>query len=267
MKNFFFLHLLLALLCSNLSNCQPQPTEIKSITIKVKLFTTDKLGNFYVVNSRNELQKFDSTGKYLNTQSYKVMGNITSIDATNPLQVVLYYKQLDQAVLIDNYFQVKESISFINPEIGKAGMVCRSSDNGWWVWDDNRQRLKKFNHQMKLLFESDPLQFGSEQPTIEKISECNNHLYLLSPSHGIILFDWFGKYHSTLPFKGASSLQCAEDRIYFFGNQKFQTYHLNSLQLSEINLPPSNNTYLSARIENKVLYTVTKNAVTLYRFQ
>jgi len=56
-------------------------------------FTVDNLGNYYLLSKNNQLKKLnadgDSAGVFNDVRRY---GKLYSIDATNPLKILLYYK-------------------------------------------------------------------------------------------------------------------------------------------------------------------------------
>src|SRR5260221_3284834 len=57
---------------------------------EVAAFTTDKLGNVYVV-SENMLLQFDNNGLPVNHYSEKNLGRLAYVDAVNPLKLLAFY--------------------------------------------------------------------------------------------------------------------------------------------------------------------------------
>jgi hypothetical protein len=81
---------LLLILISISSKGQLKPTaEIKG---QFKFFTTDKLGNIFAITSKNDIQKFDKMGKKISEVNFKVLGEASFIDASNPMEVYVLYK-------------------------------------------------------------------------------------------------------------------------------------------------------------------------------
>src|SRR5665647_1939193 len=55
-------------------------------------FTIDNLDNIYLLSNTNQLKKINSNGDSAVFNDVRKYGKLFSIDATNPLKVLLYYK-------------------------------------------------------------------------------------------------------------------------------------------------------------------------------
>ena len=103
-KFLFYLIILSLLLFQNNTFAQSENDGLKSITEITKttdFITTDKLGNLYTV-AGDEISKYDQNGKFLQKNSIKSLGKITSLDVTNPLKILVFYKDYNKIVFIDN---------------------------------------------------------------------------------------------------------------------------------------------------------------------
>ncbi len=60
----------------------------KRIYIQGNFFTTDNLGNCYLVD-KDEITKYDGNGTVFNKFSIKAFGTIESMDATNPMKIMV----------------------------------------------------------------------------------------------------------------------------------------------------------------------------------
>ena len=97
---FFF-----SFLSFQIPNTKPQTTNfllIKNISIDAKDIQTDRLGNLYIISKTNQLYKYDSRGNLLGTLNYKYLGNINFIDASNPFELYVFYKELNEVLFLDN---------------------------------------------------------------------------------------------------------------------------------------------------------------------
>src|SRR5438552_190098 len=102
MLRAFFLLLLLALFPSYISVSDVRPLVIKS---RYDYFTADNLGNFYTVRE-DELIKYLPNGKMFARYSNLKLGSISAIDVTNPLKILLYYRDFQQIIFLDNQLSV-----------------------------------------------------------------------------------------------------------------------------------------------------------------
>src|SRR5262245_4618818 len=90
--SYFNWKLLLALLIP--TYLFSQPTEyalVKTIPISATFLSSDKLGNGYVVNDKNELLKISPKGDTLYTYTNKSLGRISLVGTNNPLKILVYY--------------------------------------------------------------------------------------------------------------------------------------------------------------------------------
>src|SRR5882757_5717359 len=74
---------------------------VKAIPISARSLASDELGNVYVVKNDNSLIRYSQNGD--STAFYKSIsnGDITTVDASNPLRVLLYYAPFSKVVVLD----------------------------------------------------------------------------------------------------------------------------------------------------------------------
>jgi hypothetical protein len=84
---------------------------VKSIEGGFIDFTVDNLGNYFLLSKNNQLKKLnaqgDSIGLFNDVRRY---GKLYSIDATNPLKVLLYYKNFSTVVVLDRFLNMINTI-------------------------------------------------------------------------------------------------------------------------------------------------------------
>src|SRR6185369_8144211 len=74
---------------------------INSIPFAHAKFTTDRLGNAYVI-VENQLLQFDTIGKPKANYSNLNSGILFSVDASNPLKILLFYPDFARLELLNN---------------------------------------------------------------------------------------------------------------------------------------------------------------------
>src|SRR6185295_12440766 len=119
----------------------------KTIPGEYSYFTVDNLENIYLVNnSSNQLKKLngngDSAGVFNNVRKY---GKLFSIDATNPLKLLLYYKNFATIVVLDRFLNVRNTINLGKKNIFKVKTITTSYDNNIWLFDEGDSKLKKID--------------------------------------------------------------------------------------------------------------------------
>ncbi|UOK43564.1 MULTISPECIES: hypothetical protein [Flavobacterium] len=142
--------------------------------------------NYYVKD--NVLKKESSLKK----QEYKnlALGKIEKVDLQNPLQLVLFYKEMNAVVLLDNQLNetVKINFSETNPEL-QPQWVCMASQNQLWLFDFATQKLGLYNY-LKRTF--NPITVVFESP-IAKTQSDYNYFYWINKENQLFASNIFGK--------------------------------------------------------------------------
>src|ERR1700761_3292099 len=65
-------------------------------------FNTDNLGNIYVITKDNLLEKLDANGDSIAVfNDVRHFGKIWTIDVTNPLKILVFYREFATIVVLD----------------------------------------------------------------------------------------------------------------------------------------------------------------------
>src|SRR5262249_33190532 len=74
---------------------------VKSIKGDIVAFAADDLDNIYLLSSTNQLKKFNANGDSVAVfNEVKKFGQATLVDVSNPLKVLLYYKDFATIVIL-----------------------------------------------------------------------------------------------------------------------------------------------------------------------
>lgn len=188
----------LLLLCTLRSTAQRDSllniTLDKIITGDIVNFTTDNLGNMYVVSSSNQVKKLnnngDSVAAYNDVKRY---GKIFSVDATNPLKILVYYKDFATIVVLDRLLNVRNTLDLRKQNIFQVQAVTASYDGNIWLFDELESKLKKMDDYGKILLESADFRLVfDEVPQPEVMYDRDGQLYLYDRKKGLLVFDYYG---------------------------------------------------------------------------
>ena len=95
---FFFLGFCISTRAQKDSCCKL----IAAIKGDVVDFAVDNLDNVYVINSSDQVKKYNSNGDSVAVfNNVKKFGKLSFIDASNPLKLLLYYKDFSTIVTLD----------------------------------------------------------------------------------------------------------------------------------------------------------------------
>lgn len=253
-----------------LSQQHPTPdstfTLIKTIPIEAKNIQTDRLGNMYVISKTNQLYKYSSDGKLLSTLNYKYLGNITHVDATNPLEIYVFYKELNLVVFLDNNLAYRGEIKLADVNIGQAAAIARSFDNGLWVYDLADLQLKKMNKDgTNTQASGNVRQYISNNSTITYLYDNDERVFVNDSTNGVMVFDVFCTYIKTLPIKGCTKLTVINDELFYYQANQLKKYQLKTFKTFKYTLPDSTS-IKDISIEKGRLYLLKIGEVNIYGF-
>jgi hypothetical protein len=240
---------------------------LATVKINASFITTDYLQNAYLITAKNSVVKVDSTGNLLFTYNQNIYGTLKSVDATDPLKIILTYPDYGTVVMLDNTLSVLSVIRLRQIGILNFNVACGSSrDNSIWVFDEQDYKLKKVDRTGNvILASSDMFSLIGRAVHPAYMRERDQFVYIADTSLGILVFDIYGIYKETLPFKDVTKFQVRNDQIFFREDNVLHSYQTKTLEEKNIPLPDSTNV-LDVRIENNRLYVLRKDALNLYQF-
>ncbi|MGB1003593.1 MAG: hypothetical protein ACPGVC_05150 [Salibacteraceae bacterium] len=257
--SLFFLSSSLALLGQNNS-----VELIQTISTKAQIIEVDNIGTVYTING-GAITSWDLNGKKISENSSLALGEISSLDASNALKMIVYFKDLSQVIYLDNQLaQRGENVAFDVLGYNQITSICRSYNDGLWVYDQTTFNLLRLNEKLNLDVESGNLaQIIGKVPQPDYMREVNNWLYVADVDNGIYLFDRFGSYAYTIPVKGVHKFVIRADRLFFVKDGKIQYYHLKTKQIAQLNKEEID--FLDFTVFENKLLLITQNELMIYR--
>jgi hypothetical protein len=236
---------------------------VKKIPMKALLFTTDKTGTVYVGTQNNAVLRFnengDSTGVYYAIRK----GKITQLDATNPMQLLVFYADVPQLTVLNRMMAVVENMDLKQVGIYNCPAISYSADGLTWAYNSVQAELVKVDFDKKTSTKSfNFLQQFQQNVQPVFITEQERNLFVLDTNLGILKFDQFGTYITTYHFT-PKEVQYINGYLVFYKNGELLSYQLQTLQERKIQLPEAES-ILQARIEKNRLYILRKDALEIY---
>lgn len=247
--------LLLFIVCVN-ANAQTDTSFrlLKIVKGDIVAFTADNFDNLYLLNSSDQLKKInekgDSVAVFNNIRKY---GKVAQIDVSNPLRVLLYYKDFSTVVVLDRLLNIRSTIDLRKQDIFQVQAVCLSYDNGIWLYDEFEHKLKKLDEDGKLLFAStDFRQLFDDAFSFTTIDDQDGYLYLYDKNKGVYVFDYYGTLKNIFSLTGYSNFKAVGKFITGTRNDSLMRYQPTNLLMQELKLPES------FRKAQSLLFTSTK---------
>ena len=241
-----------------------------SVFTKVRLmegsfvdFTVDNLGNYYLLSKDNQLKKLnakgDSMGVFNDVRRY---GKLYAMDVTNPLKVLLYYRNFSTIVVLDRFLNVVNSIDLRKAGIFQVKAIAQSYDNNIWVYDEQNNKLKRIGEKGELLFESVDLRIIFDDiPSPVKITDNDGYVYLYDPEKGIYIFDIYGSFKTRISYTGLSDVTVIGKTILGLSADTIIAYTTGTLTERRLRVPAAYQPFQKAIILPGHLYLLQKEGV------
>jgi hypothetical protein len=202
-------------------------------------FTVDNLGNYYLLSKNNQLKKLnaqgDSTGIFNDVRRY---GKLYSIDAANPLKVLLYYRNFSTIVVLDRFLNMVNTIDLRKQNIFQVKAIAQSSDNNIWLFDEQNNKLKKIGEDGKVMFETVDLRtVFDDVPTPTQIFDQDGFVYLYDPAKGVYVFDYYGSFKTKVSYLGLTDLSVFGKTVIGLEKQEMLAYTTGTLTENKLKLP------------------------------
>ena len=162
----------------------------------------DILDNIYLITPGNQLKKLNSKGDSVAIfNDVKKYGNPSYIDVSNPLKILVYYKNFSTVVILDRLLVFRNSINLRKQNIFSVQAVATSYDNNIWLFDEQDFRIKKIDEEGKIIQESTDMRLLIDTvPSPSQIIDHDNTVYLYDEKRGFYIFDYYGALKNNLPF-------------------------------------------------------------------
>jgi hypothetical protein len=232
-------------------------------------FAVDQLENIYLINAAGQLKKIDARGDsvavFNNLRNY---GKPSFIDVSNPLRILLYYREFSTIVLLDRLLNIRSTIDLRRQDIFQAQAVCLSYDNKIWLYDEFEHKLKKMDDDGKLLFATaDFRQLFGEAFTFSSIIDQDRQLYLYDKSKGAMLFDYYGAFKAKAAITGWSNFNVTGKTLNGIMHDSLMRYDPVTFRLQQAALPAAFRQAGHVVITATRLYALKENELTIYRLR
>jgi hypothetical protein len=240
---------------------------IAKIDTVAKMAQLDNFGNLFIITPANDVLKFNPQGKFLWNYSNKSFGDVSQIDVTDPLRVILYYQIFQQIVVLNNNLSEISNFSFNqNPDV-QITQIASANNNGFWVYDQINRELKKLTNIFIDDIKSGNLyqRNGIDMDAIYMLTD-EQYVYLNDKKTGVRIFDRFGNFYKTAVVYPTKDFEVNNNDISYFDNGSLMKYNYLTFKLEKITLPDVKNK-TSALIRFNRLVILTEKDITLWALE
>ncbi len=225
----------------------------------------DSQGNIFLVNDI-ELLKYNQEGKLLYRYSNAINGSITSIDVTNPLRILVFYKESNAIIYLNQQLaKITDAIQIDDLSGIEATIVASSSKGGFWAYDALTMTLLFFDNNRIMQKQSVNLAgyLNGEEPLY--LVEQLQSIYLQTKNK-ILVFDIYGNLIKTLPFSSINKIRVVENSLHALDTSGIVNYNLLSKEKTVFSLSDYSN-YVNAFLFKTRLVLQTKNGASLINIE
>ena len=218
----------------------------------------DNLKNDYflknnVLKKTNVIEKF----QYQNVS----LGNIEKVCLTNPLQIVIFYKDFNTVVLLDNQLNETQQIDGNKLEIPiKIEGFGLAGQNQVWLYDGFLQKISLYN------FNTNTNKTIST-PISGKIKDYNsgyNFFYWIDESNTLNSISIFGKIKTIGEIPNYDSIQIVDQsKLIYSVNQEL--FYFNTNKLSKTKIDVNEKSFDNFFFNNGILSIFTRSHIINYK--
>jgi hypothetical protein len=229
-------------------------------------FSVDNLGNIYVINRDNQLKKLSPRGDSLAVfNDVRRYGKIGSIDVTNPLKILVYYRDFTTIIELDRFLNLINTIDLRTQNILQAKAVGLAYDNNIWVFDELDAKLKRIADDGTLVDQStDFRQLFDTVPDPVAVLDRDGLVYLYDTARGVYIFDHYGTLKTHLGFSGWKDFHVIGKNLLGRDDTKFYRYQQGTLNLQEEPIPAAYQGASHIHITPIVIYVLKKTGLEVY---
>lgn len=240
-----------------------------SVREEVAAFAVDNLDNLYVLNRRDQLKKISNRGDSISVfNNIRKYGKVSSIDVSNPLRVLLFYKDFATIVMLDRLLNVRNTIDLRKQQILRVDAIGQSYDNNIWLFDILDNKLKKIADDGKVLLETPDFRLlFAHPPAPQRIFDQDGLVYLYDSSRGVFVFDYYGALKNTVPITGWEDLKIVGQSILGVSGDTLHRYYLKTFRKEDMILSPPVYPFRQLRFTATRLYALKKEGIDVYNIR
>lgn len=136
------------LFCSNAMVAQKAILENQNALVADTFIGIDNYKNIYFIKDE-VIHKQGLEGNFVFTDLQ--LGRIATVDIINPLKVVVFFKDTNTVVFLDNNLNEIQRFNFNNlPQFLNVNTATNAGNNSLWIFNVDTQQLELYNYNSKL---------------------------------------------------------------------------------------------------------------------
>ncbi|TAE12519.1 MAG: hypothetical protein EAY72_09420 [Bacteroidetes bacterium] len=178
--------------------------------------SVDNFGHIYLVSNTNQIKKINSNGDSLAVfNDVRQYGTVGTLDVSNPLKPMVFYKDMLTIVLLDRLLGKKAVINLNKLGLYQIGAACISYDGFVWVYNELDATVAKLDDNGIVVQQTADLrQALGVNLRVNSMFDYRGHLYLYDSTQGLYEFDYYGALLRKQAIKNYSSVAFLDNVLY-----------------------------------------------------
>jgi hypothetical protein len=239
---------------------------VRTLKGDIVAFTVDNLDNIYLLSSTNQVKKLGAAGDSIAVfNDVKNYGQATLIDVSNPLKVLLYYRDFATIVVLDRQLNVRNKIDLRKHNILQVTAIGQSYDNKIWLYDEVENKLKKIDEDGTLLLETpDFRQLFGRAPSPQKVFDQDLLVYLYDSTEAVYVFDYYGSLKNKILIKGWNNFRLGGKYIFGSKSNQLYRYDIGTFSYDEWEMPKEMLGSQSYNFTTSRMYALRNGELSIY---
>lgn len=180
----------------------------------------DELGNLFYIDDQVIYRK---SGPRIFSFSNVDLGEISQVDASNPFKILLFYKDFNSVLILDNNMnELSERLDFTGEtQFNNVLFVANSSQNNIWLYaDDNKLHLYNYEELAEEV-QTQALTFYQEDFRALGLVSTFKNVWIQSEDE-VFRFNEYGNYVETSSLKGVKRIFPFQKGLICYQNGSFE---------------------------------------------
>ncbi len=242
---------------------------VKTYPYAVADAVLDNLDNLYLISPQNQLKKYNANGDSVAIfNGVRRFGKLHSVDVSNPLKLLLFYKDFSTVVILDRLLAVRGTIDLRQNSIMQTSAIGASYDNNIWIFDSYENKLKKLDEKGSLIQETPDFRVLFDQSIMpQQVLDRDGLLYLYDSTSGLFVFDYYGTFKRKLPLSNWSSIVIAGKNILGINNNGINNFSIATLMERQYQFPKNFQPYYRYNLTQNKLIALSKDSVSIFSYK
>jgi hypothetical protein len=229
----------------------------------------DNLDNLYLITPQDQFKKYNANGDSIAVfNGVRRFGKLYSVDVSNPLKLLLFYKDFSTVVILDRLLAIRGTVDLRKNNILQASAIGASYDNKIWIFDSYDNKLKKLDEQGSLLQETPDFRVLFDQSIVpQQILDKDGLLYLYDSANGLFVFDYYGTFKRKLPLSNWSSIVIAGKNVLGISNNGINNFSTATLMERRYLFPENFLPYYRYSLSQNKLIALSKDSVSIFSYK